>query len=84
MRYFIILILVSVNFLFADTKLYSENFPPFQIKQGSKISGISIDIVQEIQSIIGSKSKINIVIKKECLDEKIIGFDFIICDNECE
>ncbi len=26
----------------------------------------------------------NIVIKKECLDEKVIGFDFIICDNECE
>lgn len=33
----------------ADIKLYTEDFPPYQINENGKLSGIAIDIVNEIK-----------------------------------
>ena len=46
---FFILCLVSILFS-SDIKLYTEDFPPYQINENGKLSGIAIDVVNEIKN----------------------------------
>ena len=42
--------LVCASTLFsADIKLYTEDFPPYQTNENGKLSGIAIDIINEIK-----------------------------------
>ena len=50
MKKLLFLGLVCTSTLFsADIKLYTEDFPPYQTNENGKLSGISIDIINEIK-----------------------------------
>ena len=50
MKKLLFLGLVCASTLFcADIKLYTEDFPPYQINENGKLSGIAIDIINEIK-----------------------------------
>lgn len=44
-----------------ELKIVTEHFPPYQIYKDGKLSGISVDIVKEIQKRISSNYKINVL-----------------------
>ncbi len=45
---FFVFALASMLFS-ADVKLYTEDFPPYQINENGKLSGIAIDVINEIK-----------------------------------
>lgn len=56
---FFILCLVSMLFS-SDIKLYTEDFPPYQINENGKLSGIAIDIVNEIKNRVKDNISIEV------------------------
>ena len=68
------LLLVSISLAANKIKLLTEENPPFQMTIDEKLTGISIDIVKEIQRRVGNNEKIrvfpwnrgyNLTLKKE-------------------
>jgi polar amino acid transport system substrate-binding protein len=56
---FFILCLVSILFS-SDIKLYTEDFPPYQINENGKLSGIAIDVVNEIKNRVKDNISIEV------------------------
>ena len=57
----ILFVPILTSFLYsADIALYTENFPPYQIYNNNKFSGIAIEIINEIQKKVDDKVDISI------------------------
>lgn len=56
---FFVFVLASTLFS-ADVKLYTEDFPPYQTSENGKLSGIAIDIVNEIKKRVNDSVSIEL------------------------
>lgn len=78
------LLISSIFFLFTlelfatDYKIVTEHYPPYQIYENNKLSGISVDIVAEIQKRAGSKYPIEILPWSKAYTKALHNKDHII------
>ncbi len=53
-RYILASLMVAVNLWAQEIDIYTENYPPFNMKENNKLTGISVDILEEILKKTGS------------------------------
>ena len=71
-------IFFTLNLLGANFKIVTEHFPPYQIYKNNTLTGISVDIIQEIQKRLKTNYPIEVLAWSDAYHKTLHNKDYII------
>jgi len=71
-------ILFTLNLLGANFKIVTEHFPPYQIYKNNTLTGISVDLIQEIQTRLQTNYPIEVLAWNDAYQKTLKNKDYII------